>query len=62
MRQSLVFEPADKTNCAFPQGKSGTTARDEVASYFAIAPTRLRSIATSFSAFQNRKLGFFSPH
>src|SRR5271170_7605559 len=30
--------------------------------YLEIVPTRLRSIATSLSAFQIRKLGFFSPH
>jgi hypothetical protein len=30
--------------------------------YFEIVPTRLRSIATSLSAFQIIKLGFFSPH
>jgi hypothetical protein len=30
--------------------------------YFEIVPTRERSIATSLSAFQNIKLGSFSPH
>ena len=28
----------------------------------AIFPTRVKSIATSFSAFQIKKIGFFKPH
>ena len=53
------FIPMVDTLAEAEQIKQSATA---FAGYFEIVPTRLRSIATSLSAFQNRKLGFLSPH
>jgi hypothetical protein len=51
----MMNRAATWSDCADLWGKA-------TVGYFEIVTTRLRSIATSLSAFQIKKLGFFSPY